>query len=78
MLGETAHVELGIHQFPVDGYLETPSTRGDEDELPHIGFLALENRFRQTDGFGLVPSHGAVFDPDLLDHCVPPFPDVGG
>ena len=65
MLGETAHVELGIHQFPVDGYLETPSTRGDEDELPHIGFLALENRFRQTDGFGSKVSLHAILDRDL-------------
>lgn len=73
VLGETAFPQLGIHQLPVNGHLETAPARRDEDELPHIRFLALEDLFRQTDGFGFVPSHGAVFDPNLLDHLRPPW-----
>ena len=67
MLGKTAGVELGEDELAVQDDLKTPSPGGDQDELAEVGLEVLQYIRRQTDGSGLIASHGAVLDTHPLE-----------
>ncbi len=62
MFGKAVGVELGEDQYVVQDDLEAPASGGDQDQLAEVGLQVLQYICRQTDGFGLVASHGAVLD----------------
>ena len=73
MLGKAPGLELGEDELAVADDLEATSPRGDEGESAEVGLELLQDLRRQTDGLGFVPSHGAVFDTQLLElHDGPP------
>jgi hypothetical protein len=64
----TALAEFGEDQDAVHAHLKTAPGARDQGEAGDAGVVLLENRFRQTGGFGEVVSSGAVLDADLFGH----------
>lgn len=67
MLGKAVGIELGEDELAICDDLKTPAPGGDQDELAKVGLEVLQNSCRQTDGFGLVASHRAILDTNLLE-----------
>lgn len=70
----TSFAEFGEDQRAVHAHLEATSRTGNQGETGDALFVFIENRFRQTGGFGEVVSGGAVLDADFFGHGRgPPF-----
>jgi hypothetical protein len=65
LVGKLARVELGIEQLVADGQLEASAARGDQFKGFDLLFVFTQQLARQTDGLGLIVSHGAVTKCDL-------------
>jgi len=64
---ETAGSGLGVDQLAVHAHLEPAAARRLQRQFPDPVLVGVQESFRQTGGFGEVPSSGAVFDADV--HC---------
>jgi hypothetical protein len=68
VVGKFLGLQLGVDIFPVQTDLEGPARRGNEGQSRNIPLEFEEELFRQTDGFWLIPSSGAIGD--LYSHDV--------
>ena len=62
MLGEPIALQLGEDQIAIDLDLKTATGTGVQFKVANLLFVGFEQGGRQTDGLGLVVSHGAVLN----------------
>ena len=70
LVGELTGLLLRVDILAVDPHLEDAPGTGDEADTAEGVLVVVRDLFRQTDGFGEVPSSGAVLDLEL--HDAPP------
>ena len=71
LIGESAGLLLRVDVAAVDANLEDATRTGLEDEATELVLVVVRDLLRQTDGFGQVPSSGAVLDLEL--HAIPSY-----
>ena len=59
-VGKLVRFEFRVNQLAVDFQFEAAASRGNQCERFDLLFERFEQQVRQTDGFRLVSSHGAV------------------
>jgi hypothetical protein len=67
-----AGLEFGVKELAIHRHLKAAAAGGDELEVFDLLLVGGQQLGRQTDGLGLVVSHGTVFDLDLI-HVTSPF-----
>ncbi len=67
LVGELTGLLFRVDILAVDPDLEDAAPTGDEANAAERVLIVVRDLFRQTDGFGEVPSSGAVFDLELHD-----------
>jgi len=65
ILREVAGGEFGIDLLPVNEHFKAAVIIRRERKLTNPLFVLRKQLFRQTDGFGFIPSGRAVFDTDF-------------
>ena len=66
---EASFLELGKDELAVHGNFEDAAISRMQVEAGHIELVLIQQRFRQPDGLGLIPSRGTVEDIEI--HRVP-------
>ena len=65
VVGKDAGFELGVNLCPVDNDLEPTVVIRDQGQALHLLFIMGQYVFRQTDGFRLIASRRAIFNPNI-------------